>query len=63
MQTINKLKGYSAEIVEGISPKTNKPYMIFRIVTEDGKTIYSEFVSDFYKQEYFKRELLKGGNL
>lgn len=61
MQNEKILVGYKAIIVEGVSPKTNKPYMILKFVNNEGKQIHSEFITDFYKQEYFRRELEKGG--
>lgn len=62
MQTITNLNGFTAQIVTGVSPKTNKEYMIFKIIDTNGKAIYSEFISDFYKQQYFNSIIAKGGN-
>ena len=63
MQIITNLTQLKVQLVEGISEKTEKPYTILKVVDEENNILMSEFISNFYQLEYFKRIKEEGGNL
>jgi hypothetical protein len=61
MQKITILKNIQVQIVEGVSPKNNKPYMMLKAVDNENHTLFTKFISSFYEHEFFKSIISKGG--